>query len=440
MKGSKRKWKMLCAGLAAAGVLVAGVPGEQMPVAEAMYSSVDATHHWYKTPNEQQNLFLLATKEGDIATVRDMIDSGVDVNGVYKTSLSEPYVGGGTTALYLAMKYKHRDIMQLLLEKGADPSGFYSLSGKYCSYSYAVAFQYQYYPDDGIEVFQYLINWGTDINKVEGAWNENALNYLADGIHEDELVKLAEFLLEKGIYTEEKGLNGRTPFIRAVYSSWYEMMDLLADHGANVMARDSNGHNAMEIALSKNDLNLYKHVKALMERGTQPSNYTPPAGTAISIDKPGGRTGSPAQSNAGRGATATKYADVFAKYSEASEKIYNELSEELKVDMTKPEQKKAALSKEADAIKELRKLNEKMAKEDPLKGLKGYSVGEREKFTDAFDGIREKNEAMIAYMEYCVAHPDDAQEDQLTALTQAVLTAHETQKQRVDDVLALIKN
>ena len=56
MKGSKRKWKMLCAGLAAAGVLVAGVPGEQMPVAEAMYSSVDATHHWYKTPNEQQNL------------------------------------------------------------------------------------------------------------------------------------------------------------------------------------------------------------------------------------------------------------------------------------------------------------------------------------------------------------------------------------------------
>lgn len=101
MKGSKRKWKMLCAGLAAAGVLVAGVPGEQMPVAEAMYSSVDATHHWYKTPNEQQNLFLLATKEGDIATVRDMIDSGVDVNGVYKTSLSEPYVGGGTTALYL---------------------------------------------------------------------------------------------------------------------------------------------------------------------------------------------------------------------------------------------------------------------------------------------------------------------------------------------------
>ena len=218
-------------------------------------------------------------------------------------------------------------------------------------------------------------------------------------------------------------------------------IDLLADHGANVFAKDENGKNAVEIALEKKDLDFYKHMKAIMDRGNQPSNYTPPAGTAISIDKTrGGRTGSAAQSHAGRGATASKYADVFAKYSEASEKIYNELSKELTRDMTKPDQKKAALSKEADAIKELKKLNEKMAKEDPLKGLKGYSVGEREKFTDAFDGIREKNEAMIAYMEYCVAHPDDAQADQLTALTQAVLTAHETQKQRVDAVLALIKN
>ncbi|MCI6231790.1 MAG: hypothetical protein MR630_04140 [Selenomonas sp.] len=182
-------------------------------------------------------------------------------------------------------------------------------------------------------------------------------------------------------------------------------------------------------------------MKAIIARGPQPSKYQPPAGTAISIDKPGGsRTGTVAQSHAGRGATATKFSEVFVKYNDASNVIYNELTKSLKVDMTKPEQKKAALAKEADAIKELRKLNEKMAKEDPLKGLKGYSVGEREKFTDAFDGIREKNEAMIAYMEYCVAHPDDAQEDQLTALTQAVLTAHETQKQRVDAVLALIKN
>lgn len=44
MKKMGRKWKLLCAGLVAAGVLVAGVPGEQMPVAEAMYSVKDAEY------------------------------------------------------------------------------------------------------------------------------------------------------------------------------------------------------------------------------------------------------------------------------------------------------------------------------------------------------------------------------------------------------------
>ena len=83
MKGTGRKWKLLCAGLVAAGVLVAGIPGEPAPVAEAMYSSVDAAHHWYKTPNEEQKLLMLAIHDGDYATVKDLIDAGLDVNGVY---------------------------------------------------------------------------------------------------------------------------------------------------------------------------------------------------------------------------------------------------------------------------------------------------------------------------------------------------------------------
>ena len=71
----KSKWRILCAGLAAAGVLAAGLPGERMPVAEAMYSAVDASHHWYKTPSEQQKLFLLAIRDGDYATVENLINS-----------------------------------------------------------------------------------------------------------------------------------------------------------------------------------------------------------------------------------------------------------------------------------------------------------------------------------------------------------------------------
>ncbi len=444
MKGSKRKWKLLCAGLVAAGVLVAGVPGEQAPVAEAMYSSVDASHHWYKTPSQQQKLFMLAIRDGDYATVKDLIDAGVDVNGVYESSVGWPSNNPGATPLYIAIDNNQRDIMQLLLENGADVNGFYTFKGGYLPYMVLVS----YIGAKCLDTLQYLHNWGADVNlrcTLQYWMQGSAVDYLIRRINynqnDNALFAALNYLLDQGANPDGAEKNADNAFMKAVHYRNYRMIDLLAARGANVSARDRDGKNAMEYALSINDLPLYKHVKALMDRGTQPSNYTPPAGTAISIDNPkGNKTGSAAQSHAGRGTTASKYADVFAKYSEASEKIYNELSKELTRDMTKPDQKKAALSKEADAIKELKKLNEKMAKEDPLKGLKGYSVGEREKFTDAFDGIREKNEAMIAYMEYCVAHPDDAQEDQLTALTQAVLTAHETQKQRVDAVLALIKN
>ena len=440
MKGTGRKWKLLCAGLVAAGVLVAGIPGKPAPVAEAMYSSVDAAHHWYKTPNEEQKLLMLAIHDGDYATVKDLIDAGLDVNGVYDER------GGEVTPLAVALYNQDREIMQLLLENGADPTGYYEFDGDYIPYLNLVIGRYRRHM--GLEMIQYLHNWGADINAISTSPYDlkgNALTVLAysawNGGPSSDDIAIATYLIDQGINLEVVDKYKETPFVESVDGRDYALMDLLADRGANVYAKNRYNKNAAEIALDKRDLQLYKHVKALMERGNQPSNYTPPAGTAISIDNPkGSKNGNAVQSHAGRGTTASKYADVFAKYSEASEKIYNELSKELTRDMTKPDQKKAALSKEADAIKELKKLNEKMAKEDPLKGLKGYSVGEREKFTDAFDGIREKNEAMIAYMEYCVAHPDDAQEDQLTALTQAVLTAHETQKQRVDAVLALIKN
>ncbi|MDD6697228.1 MAG: ankyrin repeat domain-containing protein [Veillonellaceae bacterium] len=452
MKKMGRKWKLLCAGLVAAGVLVAGVPGEQMPVAEAMYSVKDAEYHWYKVPTEEQKAFMVAASHGDYGMVKELIDSGVDVNGVYMMG------NVGYTAFEAAYIKNHRDIMQLLLENGADVNGYYNFNGEYRSYLLQEAGLWE----PRLETIQYLVNWGADVNVT----NElgNALEIYIGGIidateynhtyrvDDDSYLEIARFLLDKGINPNAKDHWGENAFISAIGGNykkiggynlgrWYSMAQLLADYGADYTARDRNGKDAVQIALDSNDLRLYKMMKAIIARGPQPSKYQPPAGTAISIDKPGGsRTGTVAQSHAGRGATATKFSEVFVKYNDASNAVYNELTKSLKVDMTKPEQKKAALSKEADAIKELRKLNEKMAKEDPLKGLKGYSVGEREKFTDAFDGIREKNEAMIAYMEYCVAHPDDAQEDQLTALTQAVLTAHETQKQRVDDVLALIKN
>lgn len=427
-----KKWRLLCAGLAAAGVFVVGMPGEQVPVAEAMYSSVDASHHWYKAPNQQQKLMILAAKEGDYDTVKSMIDSGVDVNGVYPEGSYNPR---GTTALEIAMRSRHRDIMQLLLESGANPTGFYYFDGTLALYiSEAVQMRL------GVEPLQYLHNWGADINAVSSSgWMKgNALSCLMFMAKRDafiyisgeqERLEMAKYLLEQGINPEVKNANDVTPFIEAASMGWINMIDVLADGGANVYAKDGNGRDAMQIALDKGWLEVYKHVKAIMERGNQPSNYTPPAGASIS--------GSAAQAKVDRGTSLGKYAELYKKYSDASNQIYNEL--EAALADTSSGVTKEKLSKEKDAIKQLKKLNEKMAKEDPLKGFKGYSVGEREKFTDLFDGLTEYNDAMIALLEYVVAHPTDGDHDQLVNLTAQVIKVQGDQKDRAAAVQEILQ-
>lgn len=423
-----RKWRLLCASLAAAGALVMGMPGQPANVAEAMYSAKDAANHWYKTPNEQQKLFMLAIHDGDYATVKDLIDAGLDVNGVYEDGW------GGATPLVVALNQGHREIMQLLLENGADPTGYYEFNGNHLLYLNVAAKKHM-----GLEVIQYLHNWGADINatceksdyldQLKG----NALTVLINSAYgywggSDDLEVVA-YLLDQGINPDVPDKNKETAFVIAVKWRYYELMDLLANRGANVYATNYANKNAAEMALGMNDLQLYKHVKWLMDRGNQPSNYQPPAGAGIS--------GSVAQAKVDRGTSLGKFADLYKKYSDASDKIYSELEAALADTSTGVTKEK--LSKENDAIKQLKKLNEKMAKEDPLKGFKGYSVGEREKFTDLFDGLTEYNDAMIALLEYVVVHPTDGDHDQLVHLTAQVIKAQGVQKDRFAAVQEIIQ-
>jgi len=419
-----RKWRLLCAGLAAAGVFMVGMPGEPMPVAEAMYSAVDASHHWYKVMTEEQKVFLLAAARGDYNTVCDMLNSGVDINGVYKDGTYDD----GTTAMLVAIRNNQRGIMQLLLENGADVNGFETFNGKYRSY-----IVYSLQCKESLEEVQYLHNWGADLNRVHTRNDTgigNALSYLAwYGSRSDNMLSIVYYLVDQGIHIDELDEDGDTPFIDAVKREWIPLIDFLANHGANVYAKDYHGKTATDIALARNKLELYKHLKWLMERGNQPTNYTPPAGASIS--------GSAAQANVDRGTSLGKYAELYKKYSDASNQIYNEL--EAALADTSSGVTKEKLSKEKDAIKQLRKLNEKMAKEDPLKGFKGYSVGEREKFTDLFDGLTEYNDAMIALLEYVVAHPTDGDHDQLVNLTAQVIKVQGDQKDRAAAVQEILQ-
>lgn len=159
--------------------------------------------------------------------------------------------------------------------------------------------------------------------------------------------------------------------------------------------------------------------------------------SAKNCQTPTGTSGSGNAAQVDRDTSLGKFVDLYKKYSDASDKIYNELDAALADTSTGVTKEK--LSKEKDAIKQLKKLNEKMAKEDPLKGFKGYSVGEREKFTDLFDGLTEYNDAMIALLEYVVAHPTDGDHDQLVNLTAQVIKVQGDQKDRAAAVQEILQ-
>lgn len=239
--------------------------------------------HAHPHPNDNEKLFMLAVEKNDIGTVGEMLNAGVDVNGVYPSLYYSSYNRRGKTALMIAIQQNNRDMMQFLLENGADITGFYMYDNRHISYlEYVMSLNSLNHGYDNIELAQFLIDWGADINGYSDRGSVGEKNIPIDNfpssindVYENDDCVRVQFLLEHGAYTENRGFDGNTPFLRAVEYKFVKLMNLLADGGANINAKDKKGRNALQIALDKNDLQLYKEVQDIMARGQQPSQYQP---------------------------------------------------------------------------------------------------------------------------------------------------------------------
>ena len=75
-----------------------------------------------------------------------------------------------------------------------------------------------------------------------------------------------------GANIEEKSKRtGNTIYLDAVNERCYNLMDYMAANGANINARNDAGKNALQIAIEKKDVQLYKHIQDINARGQQPS-------------------------------------------------------------------------------------------------------------------------------------------------------------------------
>lgn len=233
------------------------------------FNKVGNQKHAVQNPNDNEQLFLMAVNDGDIELAREILKTGIDINGVYKIDRGLCSSYEGNTPLSIAIWRGNRKMQQFLLENGADVSGYYTFDNKYCSYIVKAMYEKK------LELVQYLHNWGASINSYSDLYERSVvtafishIGYAGDGFY----IPACEWLINNGANIEEKSKKtGNTIYLDAVNECCYNLIDYMAANGANINARNDAGKNALQIAIAKKDVQLYKHIQDVNARGQQPS-------------------------------------------------------------------------------------------------------------------------------------------------------------------------
>ena len=137
--------------------------------------------------------------------------------------------GGGNwaTAMHVAARAGHVDILSLLLENGAEVD----IRGRFGHTPLHRATE-----NGKLEAGRCLLDHGADIN----ARNENDETPLFDAMSSRQ-VEFARMLLERGARIDVCDSDGWTPLHRAVINGDVQSVRLLLEHGAEVNARDKSG-------------------------------------------------------------------------------------------------------------------------------------------------------------------------------------------------------
>ena len=193
----------------------------------------------------------------DVATVRELIGFGVDVNA-----------HGGlmrTTALMHASKNESTEIVRLLLAAGADVDAVDRY--EWTALMHAVHNPFDLPGNNRVRMARMLIDYGANVNAFSFHRRRTPLIIASE---KDQLWAI-DLLLDRGADRELRNSSGATALIEAVKAGHLRIVQKLLWRGANVNARDDDGSTALRhaIALMLIDGSSDKQdiVNALIDRG-----------------------------------------------------------------------------------------------------------------------------------------------------------------------------
>ena len=184
-----------------------------------------------------------------------LIEKGADVNAQSQR---------GYTPLSQACEYAALDVVQLLLNRDADPN-LPGYSGQSPLVFAAIA---KAAPALRVRIMEILLTHGAEINAVNHL-QQNALHLCLTYPTYDPIV--AKFLIDAGIDLEFVGRYEATALKIAVENGNLEMVRYLAEKGANLDARNSKGETALAVAIQKNQREV---VEWLLGNGADPHAKT----------------------------------------------------------------------------------------------------------------------------------------------------------------------
>ena len=214
------------------------------------------------TDAEGNTCLIRAAQQGDADTVRSLVSlPEVDLN--HKDSKNY-------TALYIAVHHKHADVVQVLIDAGADietkndpgpsPLHLASIYGELATVKMLVEAGADVRATNDrrstclilaarlghTDTVRYLVGLPeVDLNH-QGRDNHTALHYAAEGRHAD----VVQVLIDAGADTEIRGAGGHSPLHLASFSGELTIIKMLLKAGADV--RSTDGRNTCLISAASN--------------------------------------------------------------------------------------------------------------------------------------------------------------------------------------------
>ena len=193
-----------------------------------------------------------AARKGDIDAAKQALSLGADINSLEAWGTANFPFGTIDTPLIIAARHRHADMVEYLIEQGADVNekGEAWYTPLFCATA-----------NGDEQIVRILLENGAKIEPFGS--HDSALNSAAKAGHID----IVRLFLERGAHINRKGIDEATALHNAASGGYVDLARLLIDNGADVNARAAYDCTPLHFAAWKNNIAI---GRLLLEHGADP--------------------------------------------------------------------------------------------------------------------------------------------------------------------------